>query len=169
MADLSGMGVPRSRPFLSEFWFFSLLASVRAQTHEKQDQIPIERCDRLPVVTMKVAGGNRGVSRSNTNRKRGSGRARGFCLCGRPTYKVTNTAMPERFVFSDLREMFAKANEEKSGDQLAKLGAAIRTRTSRSQAQARGCPACPNCPTAANRSSRRQLIRGLESSLAGNI
>jgi hypothetical protein len=38
--------------------FFSLPA-VRAQTHEKQDEIPIERCDRLPVVTMKVAGENR--------------------------------------------------------------------------------------------------------------
>jgi uncharacterized protein (TIGR02246 family) len=35
------------------------LGSVRAQTHEKQDEIPIERCDRLPVVTMKVAGENR--------------------------------------------------------------------------------------------------------------
>jgi len=31
--------------------------------------------------------------------------------------------MPERFVFSDLRELFAKANEEKSGDQLARLAA----------------------------------------------
>ena len=31
--------------------------------------------------------------------------------------------MPERFVFSDLREIFAKANEEKSGDQLAGLAA----------------------------------------------
>src|SRR5271165_6753785 len=31
--------------------------------------------------------------------------------------------MPEQFVFSDLREIFAKANEEKSGDQLAGLGA----------------------------------------------
>jgi ethanolamine ammonia-lyase large subunit len=31
--------------------------------------------------------------------------------------------MPERFVFSDLRELFAKANEEKSGDQLAGLAA----------------------------------------------
>ncbi len=29
--------------------------------------------------------------------------------------------MPERFVFSDLREIFAEANEEKSGDQLAGL------------------------------------------------
>jgi len=33
--------------------------------------------------------------------------------------------MSERFVFSDLRELFAKANEEKSGDQLA--GVAART------------------------------------------
>lgn len=31
--------------------------------------------------------------------------------------------MPERFVFSDLRELFARANEEKSGDQLAGLAA----------------------------------------------
>jgi ethanolamine ammonia-lyase large subunit len=32
-------------------------------------------------------------------------------------------AMAERFVFSDLREIFAKANEEKSGDQLAGIAA----------------------------------------------
>ncbi len=31
--------------------------------------------------------------------------------------------MPERFIFSDLRELFAKANEEKSGDQLAGIAA----------------------------------------------
>ena len=31
--------------------------------------------------------------------------------------------MPERFAFSDLWELFAKANEEKSGDQLAGLAA----------------------------------------------
>jgi ethanolamine ammonia-lyase large subunit len=31
--------------------------------------------------------------------------------------------MPERFAFADLREVFAKANEEKSGDQLAGLAA----------------------------------------------
>jgi ethanolamine ammonia-lyase large subunit len=31
--------------------------------------------------------------------------------------------MPERFQFRDLRELFAKANEEKSGDQLAGLAA----------------------------------------------
>jgi ethanolamine ammonia-lyase large subunit len=31
--------------------------------------------------------------------------------------------MPEQFVFSDLRESFAKANEEKSGDQLAGIAA----------------------------------------------
>jgi type IV pilus biogenesis protein CpaD/CtpE len=35
------------------------LGSVRAQIHDKKDEIPIERCDRLPVVTMKVAGENR--------------------------------------------------------------------------------------------------------------
>src|SRR6202451_3183956 len=32
--------------------------------------------------------------------------------------------MPERFAFSDLRELFAKANEVKSGDQLAGIAAA---------------------------------------------
>src|SRR5271154_3052032 len=31
--------------------------------------------------------------------------------------------MPERFVFRDLRDLLAKANEEKSGDQLAGLAA----------------------------------------------
>jgi len=31
--------------------------------------------------------------------------------------------MPERFHFSDLRDLFGKANEEKSGDQLAGLAA----------------------------------------------
>jgi hypothetical protein len=35
------------------------LGSVRAQTDDKKDEIPIERCDRLPVVTMRVAGENR--------------------------------------------------------------------------------------------------------------
>jgi ketosteroid isomerase-like protein len=35
------------------------LGSVRAQTHDKQNEIPIERCDRLPVVIMKIAGENR--------------------------------------------------------------------------------------------------------------
>src|SRR5205807_6108719 len=32
--------------------------------------------------------------------------------------------MPERFLFADLRELLAKANEEKSGDQLAGIAAA---------------------------------------------
>lgn len=32
---------------------------ARAQTHDPKDEIPIERCDVLPVVTMKVAGENR--------------------------------------------------------------------------------------------------------------
>src|SRR5260370_26392432 len=32
-------------------------------------------------------------------------------------------SMIERFAFSDLRELFAKANEEKSGDQLAGIAA----------------------------------------------
>jgi ketosteroid isomerase-like protein len=35
------------------------LGSVRAQTHDKKDEIPIERCDHLPVVTIMVAGESR--------------------------------------------------------------------------------------------------------------
>ena len=34
-----------------------------------------------------------------------------------------STIRGERFVFADLREVFAKANEEKSGDQLAGIAA----------------------------------------------
>jgi ketosteroid isomerase-like protein len=42
-------------------WFLGtwFLASARAQTQNQKNEIPIERCDRLPVVTMKVAGENR--------------------------------------------------------------------------------------------------------------
>ena len=36
---------------------------------------------------------------------------------------ISTFAMSERFAFSDLRELFAKANEEKSGDQLAGIAA----------------------------------------------
>ena len=36
---------------------------------------------------------------------------------------IRETYMPERFVFSGLRELFAKANERKSGDQLAGIAA----------------------------------------------
>ena len=38
--------------------------------------------------------------------------------------------MPEHFVFRDLRELLAKANEEKSGDQLAGLAARSGSRRS---------------------------------------
>src|SRR5271166_6339313 len=41
----------------------------------------------------------------------------------RPPFSVTWCSMIERFDFSDLRELFAKANEEKSGDQLAGIAA----------------------------------------------
>ena len=34
-------------------WFSE---SVCAQSHDKKDEIPIERCDRLPVIITKVAG-----------------------------------------------------------------------------------------------------------------
>ena len=43
--------------------------------------------------------------------------------------------MPERFAFSGLRELFAKANEEKSGDQLA--GIAARSESERVAAKRR--------------------------------
>src|SRR5215468_7138178 len=36
----------------------------------------------------------------------------------------SHTVRGERFAFADLRELFAKANEEKSGDQLAGVAAA---------------------------------------------
>lgn len=36
----------------------------------------------------------------------------------------TTTVRSERFAFADLREVFAKANEEKSGDRLAGVAAA---------------------------------------------
>ena len=40
-----------------------------------------------------------------------------------PFLVTLNTCMPEAFSFRDLRDLFAKANEEKSGDQLAGLAA----------------------------------------------
>jgi len=36
---------------------------------------------------------------------------------------ISQTLMPDQFVYADLRELFAKANEEKSGDQLAGIAA----------------------------------------------
>ena len=50
---------PTSLVAVLVFLVACLLGSVRAQTHDKKNEIPIERCDRLPVVTMKVAGENR--------------------------------------------------------------------------------------------------------------
>ncbi len=50
---------PTSLVAVLVFLVACFLGSVRAQTHDKKDEIPIERCDRLPVVTMKVAGENR--------------------------------------------------------------------------------------------------------------
>src|SRR5258708_9246639 len=61
MAVLCEMGCmkPTSLVVVLVFLVTCFLGSVRAQTHDKKDEIPIERCDRLPVVTMKVAGENR--------------------------------------------------------------------------------------------------------------
>ena len=50
---------PTSLAAVLVFFVACFLGSVRAQNHDKKDEIPIERCDRLPVVTMKVAGENR--------------------------------------------------------------------------------------------------------------
>ena len=36
---------------------------------------------------------------------------------------LSTTIQNERFTFTDLRDVFARANEEKSGDQLAGLAA----------------------------------------------
>src|SRR5215831_21415552 len=53
-----GFMKPPSLVGVMVFLVACFLGSVRAQTHDKKDAIPIERCDRLPVVTMKVAGEN---------------------------------------------------------------------------------------------------------------
>jgi uncharacterized protein (TIGR02246 family) len=50
---------PTSLVTVLVFLVACFMGSVRAQTHDKKDEIPIERCDRLPVVTMKVAGADR--------------------------------------------------------------------------------------------------------------
>jgi len=50
---------PTSLVAILVFLVAGFLGSLRAQTHDKKGEIPIERCDRLPVVTMKVAGENR--------------------------------------------------------------------------------------------------------------
>src|SRR6516225_5300697 len=42
---------------------------------------------------------------------------------GGPAMNLSTTIRGERFTFADLRELFAKANEEKSGDRLAGLAA----------------------------------------------
>ena len=49
---------PTSLVAVLVFLVACFLGSLRAQIHDKKDDIPIERCDRLPVVTMKVAGEN---------------------------------------------------------------------------------------------------------------
>src|SRR5438874_9364002 len=43
--------------------------------------------------------------------------------CREPSMPYQTTIRAERFTFADLREVFAKSNEEKSGDQLAGLAA----------------------------------------------
>src|SRR5436190_24125416 len=43
--------------------------------------------------------------------------------CREPSMPYSTTIRAERFAFADLREVFAKANEEKSGDQLAGVAA----------------------------------------------
>src|SRR3954451_5358140 len=42
---------------------------------------------------------------------------------GSDSVRLTATVRDERFTFANLREVFAKANEEKSGDRLAGLAA----------------------------------------------
>jgi hypothetical protein len=50
---------PTSLVAVLVFLVACFLGSVRAQTLDKKDEIPIERCDRLPFVSLKVAGENR--------------------------------------------------------------------------------------------------------------
>ena len=62
MGDLFWNGGSMKSPSLVGVLVFLVACfpgSARAQTHEKQDEIPIERCDRLPVVIIKVAGEDR--------------------------------------------------------------------------------------------------------------
>jgi ketosteroid isomerase-like protein len=62
MADLSGMGrsmKPTSLVAVPVLLVACFLGLTCAQTNDRKDEIPIERCDRLPVVAMRVAGINR--------------------------------------------------------------------------------------------------------------
>src|SRR6266852_951847 len=56
---IGGSMKPTSLVAVLVFLVAGFLGSALAQTHDRKDEIPIERCDRLPVVTMKVAGENR--------------------------------------------------------------------------------------------------------------
>ena len=56
-------------------------------------------------------------------------RSQGLIAWGSTTVNLSTVVGNERFVFGDLREVFAKANEEKSGDQLT--GIAARTERER--------------------------------------
>ena len=54
-----------------------------------------------------------------------------------------NISMSERFEFSDLREIFAKANVEKSGDQLAGVAARSERDDDRTLPSIRAVPSAP--------------------------
>jgi len=69
--------------------------------------------------------------------------------------------MIEHFEFSDLRELFAKANEEKSGDNWPALPRTIRERRGRGETQACGFYPPGNSPTASNRPFRDDVSRHL--------
>ena len=71
---------------------------------------------------MLVANTNRSVTASSAPFLAGLLMLLSLCA-GRKRRNRCLDAMTERFVFSDLREVFAKANEEKSGDQLAGIAA----------------------------------------------
>src|SRR5947208_16365526 len=58
----------------------------------------------------------------NSTTRRGTMRA-GDATSGADHMPYTCTLRGERFVFADLRELFAKANERKSGDELAGIAA----------------------------------------------
>ncbi len=56
-----------------------------------------------------------------------------------------STYMPEQFSFNDLRELFAKANEEKSGDRLAGIAADRNAKGSRQNVNSRICRSMKSC------------------------
>ena len=65
---------------------------------------------------------------------------------------LSGTINGERFTFADLRDVFAKANEEKAGDQLAMIAARNRARAHCSQVCSGRSDPPGDCGASAHRS-----------------